>query len=83
MDTDQARRFVGPGLCPNCLQKNEDDLKKHLNDDRKFNSISSVIFSKNRKKCKIYQQTRVNMVLSLNGLLDQGASLTVTAKDAP
>ena len=21
LDPDQARRFVGPGLCPNCLQK--------------------------------------------------------------
>ena len=32
------------------MLKLEDDLKKHLNDDRKFNNISSEILSKTEKR---------------------------------
>ena len=43
------------------MLKLEDDLKKHLNDDRKFNNISSEIFQKKKKrKIQLLKNMRKN-----------------------
>ena len=43
------------------MLKLEDDLKKHLNDDRKFNNISSEIFQKQKKrKIQLLKNMRKN-----------------------
>ena len=50
MDPDQARRFVGPDLGPNCLQRLPADDTKSLRVNLRFAKGAAYMYEPNREK---------------------------------